>query len=121
VWEAAMSAAHYKLDNLIWLVDHNGLQIDGPNDKVMSLGDGPAQFRAVGWDVITVENGHDIEAIVKAIQAPAVPGKPRMIECKTHKGQGVSFMADQVGWHGKAPNKEEYEQAIKELGVSYDD
>lgn len=114
VWEASMAAAHYKLDNLIVLLDHNGLQIDGPNDQVMSIGDMMAKYRAFGFECFKV-NGHDIDEIVTAINAVSV-GKPKFICCETHKGQGVSYMLDQVGWHGKAPNKEQYEQAMKELG-----
>lgn len=115
VWEAAMSAANYKLDNLVVMLDHNGLQIDGANDDVMSLGDVMAKYKAFGFECFKV-NGHDIDEIVEAINAP-VSGKPKFICCETHKGQGVSFMTDQYGWHGKAPNKDEYEQAMKELGV----
>ena len=115
VWEAAMSAAHYKLDNLIVMLDHNGLQIDGANDDVMSLGDVMAKYEAFGFECFKVD-GHDIDAIVEAINAP-VSGKPKFICCETHKGHGVSFMEDQFGWHGKAPSKDDYEQAMKELGV----
>jgi transketolase len=92
VWEAAMTAAQYKLDNLTVLLDHNGLQIDGSNDQVMGVGDMAAKYRAFGFDCQTVD-GHDIGAIVKALAAP-VAGKPKFIECKTHKGQGVSYMLD---------------------------
>lgn len=115
VWEAAMSAAHYKLDNFTVILDHNGLQIDGPNDEVMCIGDPIAKFAAFGFDTYKVENGHDVDAILEALNAPFTPGKPKFICCETHKGQGVSFMTDQVGWHGKAPNTEQYEQAMKEL------
>lgn len=115
VWEAAMSAAHYKLDNLIVMLDHNGLQIDGSNDEVMSIGDIGDKYRAFGFECYKVD-GHDIDAIANAIKAP-ISGKPKFICCETHKGHGVSFMSDQFGWHGKAPNKEEYEQAVKELEV----
>ena len=116
VWEAAMSAAHYKLDNLTVLLDHNGLQIDGTNDEVMGVGDMMAKYEAFGFACVKVE-GHDIGAVVEAVNTPH-PGKPLFVCCETHKGHGVSFMEDQVGWHGKAPNKEQYEQAMKELGVS---
>lgn len=114
VWEAAMSAAHYKLDNLVVLLDHNGLQIDGCNDEVMCIGDVMAKYEAFGFNCQTVD-GHDIDALVKAIEAPSA-GKPKFINCITHKGQGVSFMKDQFGWHGKAPSNEEYKQAMEELG-----
>ncbi|WP_101908349.1 transketolase [Marasmitruncus massiliensis] len=116
VWEAAMSAAHYKLDNLTVMLDHNGLQIDGSNDEVMSIGDIVKKYESFGFECITVD-GHDIQAIVGAIEAPH-NGKPKFICCQTHKGHGVSFMSDQYGWHGKAPSKDDYERAIKELGVA---
>jgi transketolase len=116
VWEAAMSAAHYKLDNLTVLLDHNGLQIDGTNDEVMGVGDMMAKYEAFGFACVKVD-GHDVGAVVEAVNTPH-PGKPLFVCCETHKGHGVSFMEDQVGWHGKAPNKEQYEQAMKELGVS---
>lgn len=116
VWEAAMSAAHYKLDNLTVLLDHNGLQIDGSNEEVMSLGDVMEKYRSFGFECIQVD-GHDIGAIVDALKA-SHNGKPKMICCETHKGNGISFMQDNFGWHGKAPSTEDYENAIKELGVS---
>ena len=119
VWEACMAAAHYRLDNLTVILDNNGLQIDGSNDQVMSLGDVSAKFAAFGFETVKVD-GHDIQAIVDAIQAPVTPGKPRFICCETVKGKGVSFMENVVGWHGKAPNKEEYIKAMKELGVEVD-
>lgn len=115
VWEAAMSAAHYKLDNLVVLLDHNGLQIDGSNDEVMSLGDINEKFKAFGFKCSKVD-GHDIDAISDAINEQA-DDKPKFIECVTSKGKGVSFMENQFGWHGKAPNQEEYLAAIEELGV----
>ena len=119
VWEAAMSAAHYKLDNLTVILDHNGLQIDGRNDEVMSIGDPVKKYEAFGFVCVKVENGHDIGAIVKALNTPH-EGKPLFVCCETHKGHGVSFMEDQVGWHGKAPSREEYEKALAELGVQDD-
>ncbi len=115
MWEAAMAAAHYKLDNLTVLLDHNGLQIDGTNDQVMSLGDIAKKYEAFGWEVLTVD-GHDIDAITAACKAPRC-GKPRMIQCNTVKGKGVSFMENQVGWHGKPMNEEQYKAAKAELGV----
>lgn len=117
VWEAAMSAAHYKLDNLTVMLDHNGMQIDGKNDEVMSVGDMMAKYEAFGFACVRVENGHDIAAIVDAINTPH-EGKPLFICCETHKGHGVSFMEDQVDWHGKAPSAEQCEKAMKELGVT---
>jgi transketolase len=119
VWEAAMSAAHYHLDNLTVLLDHNGLQIDGSNDAVMSLGNVIDKYKAFGFECFSVD-GHNIGEIVKALNAP-VSGKPKFIDCKTHKGYGVSFMVDNFGWHGKAPGKDDYEKAIAELGVTVHD
>lgn len=110
-----MSAAHYKLDNLILFVDWNGLQIDGPNDEVMTVAPIDAKFRAFGWNVISI-NGHDYDAIRGAIAAAkSVKGKPTAIVATTVKGKGVSFMENQVGWHGKAPNEEQCQEALKEL------
>ena len=114
VWEASMAAAHYHLDNLTVIFDHNGLQIDGSNDEVMSLGDLPAKLRAFGFDFYEID-GHDLDAIEAALSAPVVPGKPRCILAHTVKGKGVSFMENQAGWHGKAPNAEQREQALQEL------
>jgi transketolase len=119
VWEAAMSAAHYKLDNLTILLDHNGLQIDGSNDQVMSVGDVMAKFAAFGFVCVQV-NGHDIEAIVQALNTPH-EGKPLFVCCETQKGHGVSYMENEVGWHGKAPNHDEYVRAMNELGVKIDE
>jgi len=116
VWEAAMAAAHYKLDNLTVMLDHNGLQIDGSNDEVMSLGDIMGKYRAFGFECFKVD-GHDIDAIVDALNEP-VCGKPKFICCETYKGKGVSFMENDYRWHGKAPNKDEYIRAMKELGVT---
>ena len=116
IWEAAMTAAHYKLDNLTVFVDHNGLQIDGPNNEVMTVNPIPDKFRAFGWNVIEID-GHNYEAIKSAIEiAKTVKGRPTAIIAETVKGKGVSFMENQVGWHGKAPNAEQCEQALKELG-----
>jgi transketolase len=116
VWEAAMTAAHYKLDNLTAFIDHNGLQIDGPVEKVMNPEPIADKFRAFGWHVISID-GHDFEQIFKAIdEAKNTKGKPTMIVAKTVKGKGVSFMENQVGWHGTAPNKEQCEKALAELG-----
>ena len=115
VWEASMAAAHYKLDNLTVILDHNGLQIDGSNDEVMSLGDIKAKALAFGYDVIEVADGNDMQQVLDALHAPVCPGKPRYILLNTVKGKGVSFMENQVGWHGKAPNAEQAEQALKEL------
>ena len=115
VWEASMAAAHYGLDNLTVLVDNNGLQIDGSNDEVMSLGDLHAKFTSFGYNVIELADGNDIEAVLAALKIPPMKGKPTLILCHTHKGKGVSFMEDQVGWHGKAPNEQQRAEALKEL------
>lgn len=115
IWEALMAAAHYRLDNLTVLIDHNGLQIDGSNDEVMSLGDLPGKLRAFGFHLIELEDGNDAEAVVQALSTPACPGKPTCILAHTVKGKGVSFMEHQVGWHGKAPNEEQRRLALKEL------
>ena len=109
-----MAAAHYKLDNFTVILDHNRLQIDGENDKVMSLGSICAKFASFGFDTYSVD-GHNIDAITLALKIPFTPGKPKFICCETVKGKGVSFMENQVGWHGKAPNAEQREQALKEL------
>lgn len=115
VWEAAMSASHYGLDHVIAFVDHNRLQIDGNNDQVMTVNPIDEKFRAFGWDVICID-GHDYEAISDAVdKAKATKGKPTVIVAETIKGKGVSFMEDQVGWHGVAPTAEQAEQAIAEL------
>lgn len=115
VWEAAMFAAHYKLDNLTIFVDFNGLQIDGEIEKVMSPLPIDKKFEAFGWNVIVID-GHDLEAIRNAIDSGKnTKGKPTAVIAKTVKGKGVSFMENESKWHGNAPNKEQYEQAIKEL------
>ena len=115
VWEAAMFASHYKLDNLTAFIDFNGLQIDGAITDVMNSTPIDEKFKAFGWNVIVID-AHNIEEIDKAVQsAKATKGQPTMILCKSVKGKGVSFTVNQAGWHGKAPNAEEYEQAVKEL------
>ncbi len=115
VWEAAMFAAHYKLDNLVAVVDNNGLQIDGKVSDVMSPYPIDRKFEEFGWHVINI-NGHDFNEIEKAFnEAETVTGKPTVIIQKSVKGKGVSFMENQVGWHGKAPNDEEYAKAMEEL------
>lgn len=120
VWEAMMSAAHYKLDNLCAFLDKNGLQIDGKVDDVMSLGDIEAKAAAFGWNVMTI-NGHDFSEIEKAVEtfkSHKGEGKPFFVVCKTHKGMGVSFMYDNAGFHGKAPSDEEYKTAVAELDAA---
>ena len=121
IWEAAMFAAHHKLDNITVFLDHNGLQIDGPNEDVMSIEPIEDKFKAFGWHVINID-GHSFEEIFAAIdEAKNTKGKPTMIVAKTIKGKGVSFMENQVGWHGKAPSEEETKIAIDELGGGVDD
>jgi len=115
VWEAAMAAAHFRLDNLTLLIDNNGLQIDGTNDQVMCLGDIGAKFAAFGFNVIPVADGNDITQVLQALALPPKAGTPTCILCHTVKGKGVSFMENQAGWHGKAPNREERAAALKEL------
>ena len=115
VWEAAMSTAHYKLDNVIAILDHNGLQIDGSNDEVMGINPIDEKFAAFGWKVIKVD-GHDLEAIGKAIEeAKLAQDKPTIIIAETVKGKGVSFMENQAGWHGKAPNEEQMRIALEDI------
>lgn len=115
VWEAAMAAAHYKLDNLTVMVDNNGLQIDGSNNEVMSVGSVAKKFEAFGFDVIELADGNDIEAVVEALARPVKPGMPKCIVAHTVKGKGVSYMENQAGWHGKAPNEEQRAQALADL------
>ncbi len=116
IWEAAMEAAHYKLDNLIGIIDQNQLQIDGPVADVMNIDPLDEKYRSFGWHVLRV-NGHDMEEIVETLecvkQEPA--GRPTMLICYTVKGKGVSFMENQPGWHGRAPNIQELEKALAEL------
>ncbi|MBR3755738.1 MAG: transketolase [Firmicutes bacterium] len=116
VWEAVMSAAHYGLDNLVAIVDFNGLQIDGDNDDVMKVKPIDEKFAAFGWNVVCID-GHNFDEIFAAFDAArACKGKPTAILAKTVKGKGVSFMENQAGWHGKAPSEEEAKQAVAELG-----
>ena len=114
-WEAFMSAAKYKLDNLCVIVDVNGLQIDGATKDVMPLEPLDQKFAAFGFHVITI-NGHDFDQILSAYQqAAATKGQPTVILAKTVKGKGISFMENDAGWHGKAPNDEQLAQAVSEL------
>lgn len=116
VWEAAMSAAHYKLDNLTAFVDNNGLQIDGNIEDVMNPDPIDKKFEAFGWNVLKI-NGHDYDEIRDAIEkAKNTKGQPTVVVCDTVKGKGVSFMENNAGWHGNAPNKEQCEQALSEIG-----
>jgi len=116
VWEAAMAAAHYKLDNLTAFVDYNGLQIDGNITDVMNPEPIADKFKAFGWNVIVVEDGHDHAEIKAAIEkAKTVKGQPTMCVCHCIKGKGVSFMENDYSWHGTAPNQEQRDKAIAEL------
>jgi len=115
VWEAAMATAHYKMDNLVAVVDNNGLQIDGWNCDVMNLAPFNEKWRAFGWHVIEVD-GHNLTQLIDAFdQSKLVKGKPVVIIAHTIKGKGVSFMENKAGFHGKAPNAEEMVIALKEL------
>jgi transketolase len=115
VWEAAMAAAHYHLDNLTAIVDHNRLQIDGPVAEVMSPEPVDAKFKAFGWEIINID-GHDYRQIMEAFQtARQIKGKPTMIVAQTIKGKGCSFMENKAEWHGTAPNPEQTKQALAEL------
>ena len=111
-----MWAAHKNLDNLVAIVDRNCLQIDGNTADVCDPGDMAAKFAAFGWEASEVD-GHDIEALVAALNAAksAADGRPHVLVANTIKGKGVSFMENQAGWHGKAPNAEQTEQAVAEL------
>lgn len=117
VWEAAMAAAQYRLDNLTFLLDNNGLQLDGKTKDIMSLGDIDEKFKSFGFCCRTV-NGHDADAIEAVLNEPT-DGSPRFIRCDTIKGKGVSFMENNGNWHGKPMTKEEYTLAIREVEQFY--
>ncbi len=120
VWEAAMFAAHKKLGNLTIFIDNNDLQIDGTMDEVNSPYPIPEKFRAFGWNAVEID-GHDFDQIADAVaQAKCDADKPTAVIMHTVKGKGVSFMEHQVGWHGVAPNAEQYENAMNELKAQYD-
>jgi transketolase len=116
IWEAAMTAAHYKIDNLCAVVDNNGLQIDGPVEKVMGIEPVHDKWAAFGWNVIDID-GHNMKEILAALdKAETVKGKPTVIIAHTVKGKGVSFFEGKVEYHGLAPSREELEKALKEIG-----
>jgi len=116
VWEAAMAAVKFKVDNVIAILDNNGVQLDGTVDEIMPLGDISGKFKAFGWNVLEVD-GHDIKALDEAIdKAKATKGVPTIIIAKTVKGKGVSFMEGKNEWHGKAIGDKEFEAAMAELG-----
>ena len=114
IWEAAMTANKYSLNNVVAFVDYNGLQIDGNIMDVKGVDNLKEKFEAFGWNAQEI-NGHDMQAIIDAIDNTNTSDRPNVIIAKTIKGKGVSFMENQVGWHGKAPNEEEYKQAMEEL------
>ena len=114
IWEAAMTANKYSLNNVVAFVDYNGLQIDGNIMDVKGVDNLKEKFEAFGWNAQEI-NGHDMQEIIDAIDNTNNSDKPNVIIAKTIKGKGVSFMENQVGWHGKAPNEEEYKQAMEEL------
>ena len=119
VWEAAMFAGNQKLDNLVVIVDHNGLQIDGTIEEVNSAMPIADKFRAFKFHVVELADGNDMDQIRAAFaEARATKGQPTAIIAETVKGKGVSYMENQVGWHGKAPNDEQYEQAMAELSAN---
>ena len=115
-WEALMTANHYNLDNLIVFVDHNKLQIDGKNDDVMKIEPLDEKFKSFGMFVQEID-GHDFDEIRNAVQNAKAQNRPSVIIANTIKGKGVSFMENQISWHGKAPNQEQYEAAIKEVSL----
>ena len=115
-WEAAMLASHFKLDNVVMYIDRNKLQLDGPTEKIMSLEPLADKWKAFGWHVIEI-NGHSMKEIIHATnEARTIKGKPTVIICHTIKGRGVSYMEGTLHFHGKAPDEQEYKQAMKELG-----
>ena len=114
VWEALMQAAHRHLNNLTTIIDRNRLQIDGNTECVMSLDNLPDKLKSFNWNVLEID-GHNIQAIYEAIEESKLSDKPTVIVANTIKGKGVSFMENNAGWHGKAPNKEDFEKAMLEL------
>jgi transketolase len=113
-WEGAAAAAHYKVPNLTAIVDYNHLQTDGTTEEVMDTGDVRAKFEAFGWDAVEID-GHDMGAIVEALQRSRTLRRPAAIVCQTKKGRGVSFMEDRFGFHGKPPTEEQERDAWAEL------
>ena len=120
IWEAAMTASHYKLDNLVGIVDYNGLQIDGKVEDIKNPAPLAEKWRAFGWHVMEID-GHDISEIDSALNMAAREEKrPTMIVARTVKGKGVSFMENNADWHGKGPSDEELEKALKEIDAAFD-
>ncbi|MEO6039324.1 MAG: 1-deoxy-D-xylulose-5-phosphate synthase N-terminal domain-containing protein, partial [Saprospiraceae bacterium] len=117
-WEAIMSAPNLGADNLIVTVDWNGQQIDGPTKEVMDLGNLPAKWKAFGWDVLVLEDGNNLEAVIAMLRKAkrrTGKGKPVVILMKTHMGYGVDYMVGSYKWHGKSPNQEQYDLAMGQL------
>ena len=114
IWEAAMSASHYRLNNVIAILDYNKLQIDGFNDEVMTVKPLAKKWKAFGWNVNEI-NGHDMNEIINALETAKLSRKPTLILAHTIKGKGVSYMENNCEWHGKAPNQEQYEKGVAEL------
>ena len=115
VWEAAMTASHYKLDNVCAIIDHNKLQIDGFCCEIKDMGSFLNKWKDFGWHAIEAD-GHDIESMMNALdEVEKIKGKPSIIVAHTIKGKGVSFVENKVEWHGIAPKRDEYERAVKEL------
>jgi transketolase len=117
-WEGAMAAAHFDLPNLTAIVDYNHLQTDGTTEEVMDTGDVRAKFESFGWDAVEID-GHDMSAIVEALERSRTLDSPAAIVCQTKKGRGVSFMEDRFGFHGKPPTQDQAEQAMEELEATY--
>lgn len=120
-WEAIMFAAHHKIDNLVVTVDWNGQQIDGSNEEVLSLGNLPAKWKAFGWDVLTLEEGNNLEAVIamhRRAKRRTGKGKPIVVLMKTEMGYGVDYMQGTHKWHGKSPNQEQFDLAMNQLPVT---
>ena len=115
VWEAFMHCTHQKLDNIVAIIDRNRLQIDGCTESVKSLDPLDEKLKAFNWQVIEID-GHNINAIYEAFEKAKAATQPTVILANTVKGKGISFMENNAGWHGKAPNEEEFEKAMAELG-----
>ena len=120
IWEAAMTASHYNLNNVISFLDYNKLQIDGTNDEFMKINPMKEKFESFGWFVQEID-GHNFNEIESAIEKAKKQNKPSMIIANTIKGKGISFMENQVSWHGKAPNEEEYKKAMEELEIIFEE
>ncbi len=119
IWEAVMSAAHYKLDNLVGLIDYNDAQIDGRVKDIMEIAPLGDKYRAFGWQALEID-GHDLKQVLNSLaKAKSTKGKPTVLICRTFMGQGITFMHDDYRWHGIPPKKEQAEAALKELGTSY--